>query len=277
MTLACCPESKVIELYKEIIQIMGQIAGIGGLSLAMILILFRDIIQKKIFPKLTRAQSVSLLKYIIIVAGCIAFIGLLSWVVVSIYEQKQKAPLSLIDVVDNSNSNNKNSNYPIDLSGIRWYYPVIINDISKNSISDDVNLERDFPVKFGDNIETVHKKLGMPQETSSIIESYYSEGLRICYDRYTSQVDGFLIQYLESGSVYSGKVLGVRIGDSYAYAKKILGNPIAKHVFAKQWLNRKAPAVPDWGLVTDFVVTQVPQTTVHDIKPNRFSLRAISW
>jgi hypothetical protein len=50
----------------ELIKTVGQIAGIGGIALGVLLILFREIIRKKIFPQLTKEQAYSLLKLIIV-------------------------------------------------------------------------------------------------------------------------------------------------------------------------------------------------------------------
>ena len=37
----------------NLLQTLGQIAGIGGLSVGVALLVFRDVIRKNIFPKLT--------------------------------------------------------------------------------------------------------------------------------------------------------------------------------------------------------------------------------
>jgi len=79
-----------LELFKAI----GQVAGIGGISLGVVLILFRDVIKKNIFPKLTQDQAYKLLRLLIILTCSIGITGIIAWV----YPSNNK---------NNSNSNNK--------------------------------------------------------------------------------------------------------------------------------------------------------------------------
>lgn len=58
----------------------GQIAGIGGLAIGMLVLIFRDVIRKKIFPKLSREQAYSLLRLILILAWSVALVGIAAWV-----------------------------------------------------------------------------------------------------------------------------------------------------------------------------------------------------
>ncbi len=43
----------------DVLKVVGQVAGIGGLALGVFLLLFRDIIRKNIFPKLPHRRSLS--------------------------------------------------------------------------------------------------------------------------------------------------------------------------------------------------------------------------
>ena len=63
----------------EIIKIVGQVAGIGGLVLSVFLLLFRDIIQKKIFPQLTKKQGFQLLVLISVLVWTLALEGIGAW------------------------------------------------------------------------------------------------------------------------------------------------------------------------------------------------------
>ena len=63
-----------------ILKTVGQIAGIGGISLGVFLLLFRDIIRKKIFPQLTKQQGFQLLILISILVWSIALAGIGAWV-----------------------------------------------------------------------------------------------------------------------------------------------------------------------------------------------------
>ncbi len=64
----------------DILKTFGQIAGIGGLALVTFLILFRDIIRKKIFPTLKKEDAYRLLRLIAILISIITIIGIGAWV-----------------------------------------------------------------------------------------------------------------------------------------------------------------------------------------------------
>ncbi len=65
----------------ETIKIFSQVAGIGGISLGVFLILFRDIIRKNIFPNKFKNEELSyrLLRLIVIVIWSVAIVGIISW------------------------------------------------------------------------------------------------------------------------------------------------------------------------------------------------------
>jgi hypothetical protein len=67
----------------KLLEIAGQVAGIGGLALGVLLIVFRDIIRKNIFPKLPSAQAYRLLRLITGAVWSVAVIGIIAWVYVS--------------------------------------------------------------------------------------------------------------------------------------------------------------------------------------------------
>ena len=60
----------------ELLRTVGQIAGIGGIALGVFLLLFRDIIRKKIFPTLTKQQGFQLLMLISVLVWSIALAGI---------------------------------------------------------------------------------------------------------------------------------------------------------------------------------------------------------
>lgn len=67
----------------EIMKIFGQVAGIGGLSLGVFLILYRDIIRKNIFPRLPAQEAYKLLRLITGAVWSLAIIGIAAWVYTS--------------------------------------------------------------------------------------------------------------------------------------------------------------------------------------------------
>ena len=64
----------------ETIESFGQIAGIGGIGLGVLLFIFRDIVRKKIFANLTKEQSFRLLRLITVLTWSIAALGIVAWV-----------------------------------------------------------------------------------------------------------------------------------------------------------------------------------------------------
>ena len=63
-----------------LLQTLGKVAGIGGLSLGVLLLVFRDIIRKDVFPKFTNEElGFRLLRYIIFAAWSAALVGMGIW------------------------------------------------------------------------------------------------------------------------------------------------------------------------------------------------------
>lgn len=63
----------------DFLRIASQIAGIGGIALIVFLILFREIIRKNIFPKLSKIHAYFLMVIIAILIWSIAVIGIAAW------------------------------------------------------------------------------------------------------------------------------------------------------------------------------------------------------
>jgi hypothetical protein len=72
----------------EVLKTVGQVAGIGGLALGVFLLLFKEIIRKKIFPQLARTHAYRLLRLISTFVFLIAVIGIGAWV----WVENQPAP-----------------------------------------------------------------------------------------------------------------------------------------------------------------------------------------
>jgi len=68
----------------DVLKIVGQAAGIGGLALGVFLLLFRDIIRRNIFPKLPTAEAYRLLRLITIAVWSVSVIGLGAWVFITV-------------------------------------------------------------------------------------------------------------------------------------------------------------------------------------------------
>jgi tetratricopeptide (TPR) repeat protein len=67
----------------ELLKIVGQVAGIGGIALGVLLLVFRDVVRKKIFPMLTKEQAYKLLRSALLLTCLIALAGIGAWVWVS--------------------------------------------------------------------------------------------------------------------------------------------------------------------------------------------------
>jgi hypothetical protein len=67
----------------QALNIFGKVAGLGGLSLGIVLLLFREVIRKNIFPKLQPDAAYLLLRLITIAVWSIALTGIAAWAYVS--------------------------------------------------------------------------------------------------------------------------------------------------------------------------------------------------
>jgi hypothetical protein len=64
-------------------KIAGAVAGIGGIALASVVYIFREVIRKEIFPQLTKGQSYKLLNRIIVLIFIIGVLGIIAYLVVN--------------------------------------------------------------------------------------------------------------------------------------------------------------------------------------------------
>ncbi|HWN09109.1 MAG TPA: carboxypeptidase-like regulatory domain-containing protein [Pyrinomonadaceae bacterium] len=67
----------------ELFKIAGAVAGIGGLALAAVVYIFREVIRKEIFPQLTKEQAYKLLNRIIVLVFLIGVLGIAAYLVVN--------------------------------------------------------------------------------------------------------------------------------------------------------------------------------------------------
>lgn len=63
----------------SVLQTVGQVAGIGGVALGALLMIFRDVIRKNIFPNLQQRQAYRLIKLIVVLTFSIAALGIGAW------------------------------------------------------------------------------------------------------------------------------------------------------------------------------------------------------
>jgi hypothetical protein len=64
----------------SLIGFMGRIAGIGGLALGVFSLIFREVIRKIIFPKLTATDAYRTIRLLLVLPFGIAVLGILAWI-----------------------------------------------------------------------------------------------------------------------------------------------------------------------------------------------------
>ncbi len=89
----------------EIITTVGKIAGIGGIALGTLLLLFREFIRKNIFPNLTKNQSYNLLKIFLFLIWSVAVLGLAAWIFVGQVEQANPAKTQKLELLEDITAN----------------------------------------------------------------------------------------------------------------------------------------------------------------------------
>ena len=102
----------------ETLKIAGQIAGIGGLAFGVFLILFREVIRKKMFPMLSQQHAYRVIRLFLVLTFLLALSGIAAWVF-SDPGQAQPLPaddgdssLAFVDIGLSDNSSNS-SEFPI--------------------------------------------------------------------------------------------------------------------------------------------------------------------
>lgn len=75
----------------QILKTVGVFAGLGGVSLGVLLIVFRAVIQKNIFPSMTKEQSYKTINRVILLTFGIAVIGIIAWTTVEVVPHFAKA------------------------------------------------------------------------------------------------------------------------------------------------------------------------------------------
>lgn len=64
----------------EILEALGQVAGIGGIALGVLLLVFRDVVRKAIFPTLSPDHGFRLLRLIVVSVWSVAVLGVGAWI-----------------------------------------------------------------------------------------------------------------------------------------------------------------------------------------------------
>lgn len=96
----------------NLFKIAGVVAGIGGIALATVVLIFREVIRKEIFPQLTKHQAYNLLNRIIVLTFVIGALGIGAYIVTAKWNGG-------VESNQNSNSYQTPTTTPVkaDLSG----------------------------------------------------------------------------------------------------------------------------------------------------------------
>ena len=77
----------------ELIKQVGAVAGIGGISLAVFLLLARAILKRDIFPTLNKVQAFRILRWLIVLSFILSFSGIIAWVTTESFRTTSKIKL----------------------------------------------------------------------------------------------------------------------------------------------------------------------------------------
>lgn len=72
----------------EIFKTVGAAAGVGGIGIGAVILIFRRILSLKIFPQLTKEQSFKLLNRMVVLSFCIGVLGILAYFFLNYRESK---------------------------------------------------------------------------------------------------------------------------------------------------------------------------------------------
>lgn len=98
-------------------------------------------------------------------------------------------------------------------------------NLEKRHIRKDV-IDSENILKLGVSKEYCRKTLGEPQNENGLVDTFWSHGIQVYYNRHWNKVDGVLIKRQPSGVSYEGEIQGIQLGESFAEIKSKIGNPI---------------------------------------------------
>ena len=73
----------------EALENLGKIAGIAGISIGALVLIFGSVIRKNIFPGLTKEQGYTVIRMMIIGACVLALVGIAAWIYVDVQKNQR--------------------------------------------------------------------------------------------------------------------------------------------------------------------------------------------
>jgi hypothetical protein len=193
---------------------LGKIAGIAGVALGVFLLLYRDILRKRIFSRLPPVESYRILRLIIVLTWTIAVFGMFTWWQGSHPSEKPQAPTSwrtsgLLDELDIGLSRDyvikqagtpRNSieatvgktNFRVDRYGDNCCGEIILfyvkNSIAAYSVKHFAKPNFDFQLLHPTEERFYLGKVAYHQlgEPNSVIKDYIVDTVTECYEEYFS-------------------------------------------------------------------------------------------
>jgi hypothetical protein len=64
----------------QLLETLGKVAGIGGIALGIMLLVFRETLSKAVLPRLSRQQAHGILTLSLVLDWSVAVLGIGAWV-----------------------------------------------------------------------------------------------------------------------------------------------------------------------------------------------------
>lgn len=80
----------------EALSELGKIAGIAGIAIGALVLIFSSVIQKKIFPNLDKEQAYKIIRMIVSFALILALVGVAAWVYLDVVKHERKQDATLV-------------------------------------------------------------------------------------------------------------------------------------------------------------------------------------
>jgi len=80
----------------EALSELGKVAGIAGIAVGALVLIFSSVIQKKIFPNLDKDQAYKIIRMIVSFAWILALVGVGAWVYLDVVKSEREVEATLV-------------------------------------------------------------------------------------------------------------------------------------------------------------------------------------